>query len=175
MPANSLSENEFECIRCHAIAKVGMKKCPRCGLNFFPEDGKGEYEYEDSLIDNDDLLIDDNDNDIKDNKVYKNKYAPPPNSKSKYGALRGIASLCTGLGWLIIGLAGIGAIVSLVLPDPLAKFAGVIISVIIGGFSFIILRVIAESISVLVDIEANTRLAATKAEKVETILKQHLK
>jgi len=97
-------------------------------------------------------------------------YAPSAYSSSGYSALRGIATLCTALGWLIVGLAGLIAIGGLIsMGDNFFRGAGIIIgSVFTGGFSFIILRVIAESISVLLDIEANTRRTAV-------ILENHFK
>lgn len=97
-------------------------------------------------------------------------YAPSSHSASGYAALRGIASLCAALGWLVFVLAGLGAVGGLMtIGDSVLTGMGIIIvSVIAGVFSFIILRVIAESISVFLDIETNTRQTAL-------ILEQRLK
>ena len=81
-------------------------------------------------------------------------------SYNKYAALRSIALFCTGLGWFIVGLAGIGILIGIFANfnhNLIPGIAGSVSSFIFGTFSFIILRVIAESISVLLDIEANTR------------------
>lgn len=106
-------------------------------------------------------------------------YAPSTYAASSYAALRGIASLCTGLGWLIVGLAGLGAITGLVTITKHDGFALglaiVITSVAVGGFFFIVLRVIAEGISVLLDIEANTRQAAINTQRTASILEQRQK
>ena len=99
-------------------------------------------------------------------------YAPSTYSASSYAALRGISSLCTGLGWIIVGLSGLSAVVGIFSlfrrGGFLVGMAIIIPSVVIGGFSFVILRVIAEGISVLLDIEANTR-------RMTNILEQRLK
>jgi len=106
------------------------------------------------------------------------QYAPPRESRGSsaapstysaggYTALRGIASLCTLLGWIILGFAGLSAIGGLVAMTD-SFFTGIAIialSVFSGGFSFVILRVIAEGISVMLDIEANTRRAAAILER----------
>jgi len=102
----------------------------------------------------------------------RSSYAPSTYSASSYAALRGIASLCTGLGWVIVVLAGLSTVVGVLRLFSrngfLLGLAIVVLSVVIGGFSFIILQVIAESISVMLDIESNTR-------RTTSILEQRLK
>jgi hypothetical protein len=99
-----------------------------------------------------------------------NAYAQPSYAPSNYGALRGIAALCTILGWIILFLTGLLALLSVqvMFNNLISGLLGVIVTSAVGVFIFIVLRVIAESISVLLDIEANTRRAAV-------ILEQRLK
>jgi hypothetical protein len=99
-----------------------------------------------------------------------NVYAPSSYASGNYAALRGIASFCTFLGWAIFILAGLISLIGLqtILISPFASLLWIIVCVAVGGIGFIIFRIIAESISVLLDIEANTRRAAV-------ILEQRLK
>ncbi len=46
---NKSTDDEFECIRCDTVVPVGTTKCPKCGLDFFPEDKE-----EDKVDSNDD-------------------------------------------------------------------------------------------------------------------------
>jgi hypothetical protein len=86
---------------------------------------------------------------------------------NSYAALRSIALLCNGLGYLIVGLSILSALGGLLLffqKEFVLGFVSIIGAIMSGGLSFIILRVIAEGISVILDIEANTRRAAAVLE-----------
>ncbi len=111
-------------------------------------------------------------------------YAPAPDapsvySASSYAGLRSIAALCSGLGWLVMVMTGLGMIGSLIVMLGrersffLAGLGGIIVSLVIGGLCFLLLRVIAEGISVFLDIEANTRETAINSRKIASILEQH--
>jgi hypothetical protein len=54
MRPETLNDNEFECTRCGTIATIGMKECPNCGLDFFPEGGfdfsREDEQDEDKII-----------------------------------------------------------------------------------------------------------------------------
>jgi hypothetical protein len=106
-------------------------------------------------------------------------YTPSSYASSDYSALRGIASLCTGLGWLIVGLSALGALRGLFIMfggrDLWGGFLTIGSAVIVGGFFYIILRIIAESISVLLDIEANTRQSAVQTQRMTALLEQQIK
>jgi hypothetical protein len=80
-----------------------------------------------------------------------------------YAALRGIASFCTGLAWIFVVLAILGGVGGVVWTISEGRFAGLavtVVAILFGGIGYVVLRVIAEGISVLLDIEANTRRAA---------------
>lgn len=88
--------------------------------------------------------------------------------ENKYTALRGIASLCRLLGWVFVGLAGLGALfgVIAIFSDSFFSGLGYIIGAAIwGAVMYIFWNIIAESISVLLDIEMNTRRAAALLEQ----------
>jgi hypothetical protein len=97
----------------------------------------------------------------------------------RYGALRGIASLCTGLGVLALVLAGLGLLAGFVMMTVgggfLPGFGVIIVSVATGGFYYIVLRVVAEGISVFVDIEENTRHTALYVQRAVALLEKRLK
>ena len=105
------------------------------------------------------------------------KQVPSTYSKNSYSALQGIASLCSVLGWLILFLSGLGVVVGIVFLAGANKPTGGIIlaSSASGGFLYIILRVIAESIFVILDIENNTRQSAENTKKAVKILAKHFK
>jgi hypothetical protein len=101
-------------------------------------------------------------------------YSPHMYSARNHTTLRSLASFCTGLAWFIAGLAGLGAFVSLFAMNDdftigLAKVMGFILS---GGFSFVIWRIIAESILVLIDIETNTRETVSGLERCIQAIRQ---
>jgi hypothetical protein len=106
-------------------------------------------------------------------------YPPSSYASSDYSALRGIASLCTGLGWLIVGLSALNALYGLYIMfiqrNLWAGFFNIGSAIIVGGFCYIILRIIAESISVLLDIEANTRQSAVQSQRMTALLEQQMK
>ena len=81
-------------------------------------------------------------------------------SSNGYGALRGIASLCRTLSNIAVGIAGIGAFVCLFLifdgDTVLFGLGGILLCAIIGGFFYVIFRIIAEGVSVFLEIEVNT-------------------
>lgn len=91
-----------------------------------------------------------------------------------YGALRGIAQLCVVLSYGVLILVVIGGIYSLgLMPESFLTGAGTLFAVaLVGGFFYIVARVIAESIYVLLDIEENTRLTAQSAQESARILQQ---
>jgi hypothetical protein len=95
-------------------------------------------------------------------------YAPYRDT-NKYSALRSIASLCNLLSYVVIGIAGISVLVSFI--KMVSKgglflgFGGIAVTVVFGGISFLLLRIMGESISVLLDIESNTRKSASLLEQ----------
>lgn len=95
-----------------------------------------------------------------------------------YSALRGIATLCRYLGWLIIVFSGLGVLRGLFTiiggSGFLTGAIAVITAIVGGGLLFVVLRVIAESISVLLDIEANTRQVAVNAQRLVAVLEQRV-
>jgi hypothetical protein len=111
-------------------------------------------------------------------KVYQRQY--PEGSKPqtitnsysshRYSALRGIASLCNGLAIatvIIAGLIGLGGLFTMA--DSFLLGMGVILIAAINcGLVYVILKVLSESIFVILDIESNT---ARSANGLETFLK----
>ncbi|GIK57935.1 MAG: DUF4282 domain-containing protein [Chloroflexi bacterium] len=95
--------------------------------------------------------------------------APPPvRIENKFAALHGIASLCRLLAYIFAGLAVLGGIVAffIALSDSFFAAVGALIGALIWAtITYILWRVIGESISVLLDIEENTRRAATILEQ----------
>jgi len=89
-----------------------------------------------------------------------------------YGALRGIASLCRTLSNIVAGIAGFGAFLCLfIIGDNVALgLGGIFLCAFIGGLSYVILRIIAEGVSVILDIEVNTHQAAVKTQAIEGLL-----
>lgn len=87
--------------------------------------------------------------------------APVPNlAEKRYGALRGIASLCRILGYVAAGLTIIGGLIYFLLDLGLFGFGALLLALIVAAVQYITWRIVAESISVLLDIEENTRLTA---------------
>ena len=105
------------------------------------------------------------------------KYSASTRSSKRYKALSGISSLCTGLSHLMLGLAGLGifgglqVIVSQSSPT-IFGFLIIIVSIIGGAATYIFFRVLAEGISVFLDIESNTRATAMNAQEVANTLEQ---
>jgi len=102
-------------------------------------------------------------------------YAPSVYSASSYAGLRSIAALCSGLGWLVVGMTGLGVIGSLIImfnDNFLAGLGGILFSLVIGGLCFLFLRVIAEGISVFLDIEANSRQVAINSQTIISLLER---
>lgn len=83
-------------------------------------------------------------------------------SKSPYAALRHIASLCRLLGWGFVGLAALQALGGLIVlfSDFLPGLGIIIVAAIMGAIGYIFWNMVAESISVILDIEFNTRRTA---------------
>jgi hypothetical protein len=73
-----------------------------------------------------------------------------------------MAALCRLLGWAIVGLAALQAIGGLVVlfSDLLPGLGLIVVAAIMGAVGYVFWNMIAESISVILDIEANTRRAA---------------
>jgi hypothetical protein len=94
-------------------------------------------------------------------------YTPSPYAAREYAALRSIAALCRTLSWIAVGLAGLQALGGLWLMTEsfFVGFVSLVAAVLGGGLIYILLQVVAESISVLLDIEANTRRAASILEQ----------
>jgi ribosomal protein L40E len=97
----------------------------------------------------------------------KSAFTPSTFAAREYTALRGIANLCRILSWIAVGLAALQALGGFLLMSDsfFIGFALVILSALGGGLVYILLQVIAESISVMLDIEANTRRAAVLLEQ----------
>jgi hypothetical protein len=83
-------------------------------------------------------------------------------TKSPYAALRNIAALCRLLGWAFVGLAALQVIAGLgiLLRSFLPGLGVILAAAIIGAIGYVFWNMIAESISVILDIEANTRQTA---------------
>lgn len=94
--------------------------------------------------------------------------AQPLRIEHKFAALRGIASFCRLLAYIFAGLTALGGIGGFLvgLTDSFFTALGVLVgSLIWAGIVYIFWRVIGESISVLLDIEENTRRTATILEQ----------
>jgi hypothetical protein len=90
--------------------------------------------------------------------------APP---EKRYSALRGIAALCKTLAIVFAALAvltGILTFIGLAGDSFFAAVGGLIGALISAAVVYIFWRVIGESISVLLDIEENTRRSADRLE-----------
>jgi hypothetical protein len=82
---------------------------------------------------------------------------------TRYGALRGIAGFCRLMGFIFVGLNGLVAlygIYALFANSFLSGLATIVGAAIGAGIAYIFWNIIAESISVLLDIEENTRRSA---------------
>lgn len=88
--------------------------------------------------------------------------ATAPNlAEKRYGALRGIAALCRLLGYISAGFTILGGLFYfLILTRDLFGFGALLLALIVAAVQYIAWRIVAESISVLLDIEENTRLTA---------------
>jgi len=103
-------------------------------------------------------------------------YAPSPYAAGSYAVLRTIARLFTALGWLsviIAALTALGGVIVMVTQDSFLGGLGVIAgAAITGTLAYLLCRMMAESISVFLDIEANTRQAAISSQRIATLLEQ---
>lgn len=97
-------------------------------------------------------------------------------SSNSYGALRGIASLCRTLSNIVAVIAGFGAFLCLfIIGDNIVLgLGGIFFCVILGGFFYVILRIIAEGVSVILDIEVNSRQTSANTQLTVQLLKQVL-
>lgn len=89
-------------------------------------------------------------------------------SGKRYGALRGIAGFCRLMGFIFVGLQGLGALygIYVLFANSFLSGLGIIIGAAIGaGIAYIFWNIIAESISVLLDIEENTRQTASLLQR----------
>ena len=104
-------------------------------------------------------------------------YTPSSFSSNRYAALRGIAGFCNGLANVVAVIAGLGALIiffSSISDDALTAFGGLIGFAFIGGLTYVMLRVIAEGISVLLDIEANTKQSAVTNQQIAGLIEKAL-
>jgi hypothetical protein len=94
-------------------------------------------------------------------------YSPSPHAANDYATLRGIAGLCRGLSWIAVALAALQTLGGLLtMAESFFLGLSIVITAVVGGtLLYIFLQVLAESISVLLDIEANTRRAANLLEQ----------
>lgn len=94
-------------------------------------------------------------------------YAASSYAAKNYGAMRSIAELCRLVSYLIVAVAVLGMLAGVVgmLNSVMAGFALIVTSALFGAFSYIIFRLLGEGISVIIDIEANTRRTAQLLEK----------
>jgi hypothetical protein len=104
-------------------------------------------------------------------------YAPSTYSAGSYAGLRSMAALCSALGWLLVIGAVVGVLVGMVVlfsgdGSAAIELAVIFVFVVMGGLGFLVLRVIAEGISVFLDIEANTRQTAIGAQRIVSLLEQ---
>lgn len=101
-------------------------------------------------------------------------------SSHHYYALQGIASLCNGLAIAIAVVAGIGVVTSLwvyisaVKVDGLLNLglAGLVVSAVFGVTFHLLLRIFAEGIFVLLDLELHTRQTALNTQETKSLLKR---
>ncbi len=98
-------------------------------------------------------------------------------SSSSYSSLRTIAGLFTILAWVTAILSALSALLALALSTQLED--SLLVGLIGAGFmavggvvSFVTLLAIGESILVMLDIEANTRLAAAQADRMARALER---
>lgn len=90
------------------------------------------------------------------------------NASRKYGLLRAIAFVLKVLAWIVLAVGLIGMLVSLVRtgsPDPLGRALASLAAIILpitGIVWFVQLFAIGSILSLLVDIEENTRLLAER-------------
>ncbi len=89
-------------------------------------------------------------------------YRSPATPSRSYAALRSMAALCRTLGWIIVGLAVLQALGGLVVlfGDFLPGLGIIIVAALMGAIGYVFWNMIAEGISVILDIEANTRRTA---------------
>lgn len=94
-------------------------------------------------------------------------YASSSFAAGNYGALRGLAQLCRFIGFLFVGAAVLGGLVGLfMMTRSFTAGLGVIVSsALFGVFNYVLFRLLGESISVIIDIEANTRRTAQLLEE----------
>jgi hypothetical protein len=141
------------CLRCNSLNGENLY-CWNCGSRLGPtktthtEKTKSSYQSQ------------------KSSYSTAHSYSSSPHD---YTALRGIASLCHIIavgGLILIGSVGlIGGLIAM--SDNFIGGVGILVSAAIFGFlNYIIFKVIAESIFVILDIEANTRRAAASMEGV---------
>jgi len=103
-------------------------------------------------------------------------YTPSPSPtyspSRKYAALQGVAALCATLSIGVLILAGLGVLGSLILMTDsfLAGFGALFLVAINATPIYIFLRVVSESIFVILDIESNTRNASISLERMEKLL-----
>jgi len=104
--------------------------------------------------------------------AYAPTLSPAHPSSRKYASLQGIAALCSTLAIGVLVLAGLGVLGGLlVMTDSFIAGLGAIFVVAISATPiYVFLRVISESIFVILDIEANTRNSSISLERVEKLL-----
>lgn len=94
-------------------------------------------------------------------------YSASSFASGDYGAMRGLAQLCRFISYVFVGAAILGGLVGLItITRSFTMGLGMIVSAaLFGAFNYIIFRLLGESISVIIDIEANTRRTAQLLEK----------
>ena len=87
--------------------------------------------------------------------------------ENKYAALRGIASLCRILSYVFVGLAALGALGGLIamFNSFLTGLGAIIGATVWGAVTYVFWQIVAEGITVLLDIELNTRQVASLLEQ----------
>lgn len=97
-------------------------------------------------------------------------------ASTSYAALRGIANLCRLLAWGMAGLIALGGalttLISLVGGEILAALGALIGAALSAAVTYIFWRILAESISVMLDVETNTRHTAAMLEQVAALLEE---
>ncbi len=99
--------------------------------------------------------------------VLASTYSPSTYAAAAYPGLRGLAAFCSSLGLLTLVLTVLAAVAALLLPNVPAGFprvAAAIACVLAGIFGYVVLRLMAETVWVLLDIESNSRRTARLLE-----------
>ncbi len=101
------------------------------------------------------------------------------NVEQRYSALRSISGFLSAVGWIVIVLGSLGALLSLIAGfiegDPLLAFGAMFLSVLSTGLLALSIFASANSIKIIIDMEENTRLTYMMIEKLARIQMRSLR